>query len=66
MDEKLCGRCAYLKDDSPLVGDDRWVCHCSSGRYSFCRPEDKGCKSFDTEADEEKWLDIDENGWVLK
>lgn len=48
--------CAYLKDDSPIKGDERWVCHNKCSRERFVYPNNKACKWMDVEAKKENWL----------
>ena len=42
--------CAYLKDDSQIKRDERWVCHHKCSRERFVYPNNKACK----------WMDVEE------
>ena len=53
---KSCSMCAYLKDDSPLKEDERWICHHKCSRERFVYPNNKACKWMDVEAKKENWL----------
>lgn len=66
MNNKICGLCAYLKNDSPMKDDDRWICHHAHGRYTYCRPEDKGCKQMSDEVNEKNWVEVTLEGINFK
>lgn len=51
--------CAYLKDDSPLKGDERWICHHKCSRERFVYPDEKGCKWMEEEMKIDNWLDYE-------
>lgn len=54
-----CSMCAYLKDDSPLKGDERWICHHKCSRERFVYPDEKACKWMDEEMKKDNWLDYE-------
>lgn len=51
--------CAYLKDDSLLKGDERWICHNKCSRERFVYPDEKACKWMEEEMKKDNWLDYE-------